>query len=157
MKKIQHENIRSISVKQDALNDIYAHFDAFHKSTVFQEECRSWFKDGKATGRILLWPGCVSGSSLTHSHTLLSYHALTVLPLIRPSISSSQSKTLDSKITTSSTGTTIVLRIWVTARSERTSPKTSKGCRRMFAIPIQSGTWIKKQIYNTAQHVTSWI
>ncbi|KPM37428.1 putative sterigmatocystin biosynthesis monooxygenase stcW [Neonectria ditissima] len=58
MKKIQHENIRSISVKQDALNDIYAHFDEFHKKTVFQEECRSWFKDGKQKNRIYLWPGC---------------------------------------------------------------------------------------------------
>ncbi|KAF7563273.1 hypothetical protein G7046_g863 [Stylonectria norvegica] len=58
MKKIQHDNIRSISVKQDALDDIYAHFDEFHKLTVFKEECRSWFKDGKQHNRILLWPGC---------------------------------------------------------------------------------------------------
>ncbi|KAH8714138.1 hypothetical protein BGZ61DRAFT_505107 [Ilyonectria robusta] len=58
MKKIQHDHIRSISVKQDALDDIYAHFDEFHKKTVFQEECRSWFKDGKQKNRIYLWPGC---------------------------------------------------------------------------------------------------
>ncbi|KAI1850859.1 hypothetical protein JX266_003524 [Neoarthrinium moseri] len=58
MKKIQHENIRSLDVKQDALDDIYAHFDEFHKTTVFQEECRSWFKDGKIKNRIYLWPGC---------------------------------------------------------------------------------------------------
>lgn len=57
MKKIQHDNIRSIAVKQDALDDIYGHFDEFHKSTVFQEECRSWFKDGKKKNRIYLWPG----------------------------------------------------------------------------------------------------
>ncbi|KAM5342812.1 hypothetical protein ACJ41O_013778 [Fusarium nematophilum] len=57
MAKIQHENIRSISVKQDALDDIYAHFDEFHRGTVFQEECRSWFKDGKQKNRIYLWPG----------------------------------------------------------------------------------------------------
>ena len=60
MKKIQHDNIRSIAVKQDALDDIYAHFDEFHATTVFQEECRSWFKDGKQKNRIYLWPGCVS-------------------------------------------------------------------------------------------------
>ncbi|CAI6088645.1 unnamed protein product [Clonostachys chloroleuca] len=57
MRKIQQENIRSISVKQEALDDIYAHFDEFHKTTVFQEECRSWFKDGKMKQRIYLWPG----------------------------------------------------------------------------------------------------
>ena len=60
MKKIQHEQIRSIDVQQEALNDIYAHFDEFHKTTVFREECRSWFKDGKIKNRIYLWPGCVS-------------------------------------------------------------------------------------------------
>ncbi|EOO00866.1 putative 4-hydroxyacetophenone monooxygenase protein [Phaeoacremonium minimum UCRPA7] len=58
MKKIQHENIKSISVQQEAVDDIYAHFDEFHKTTVFQEECRSWFKDGKIKNRIYLWPGC---------------------------------------------------------------------------------------------------
>ncbi|ROT36335.1 FAD/NAD(P)-binding domain-containing protein [Sodiomyces alkalinus F11] len=58
MKKIQHENIRSIDVKQDAVDDIYGHFDEFHKTTVFQENCRSWFKDGKIKNRIYLWPGC---------------------------------------------------------------------------------------------------
>jgi hypothetical protein len=70
MKKIQHENIRSISVKQDALDDIYAHFDEFHRTTVFQEECRSWFKDGKVKNRIYLWPGCVSASTTPISAAL---------------------------------------------------------------------------------------
>lgn len=65
MRKIQHENIRSISVKQEALDDIYAHFDEFHKTTVFQEECRSWFKDGKMKQRIYLWPGSVSAPPIT--------------------------------------------------------------------------------------------
>ncbi|KAI6781281.1 putative sterigmatocystin biosynthesis monooxygenase-like protein [Emericellopsis cladophorae] len=57
MRKIQQDQIRSIAVKQEALNDLYAHFDEFHKTTVFQEECRSWFKDGKQKNRIYLWPG----------------------------------------------------------------------------------------------------
>ena len=57
MKKIQSEAIQSIAVKQEALDDIYAHFDEFHKHTVWQEECRSWFKDGKVKNRIYLWPG----------------------------------------------------------------------------------------------------
>ncbi|KAL4890667.1 hypothetical protein BDV59DRAFT_204147 [Aspergillus ambiguus] len=57
MRKMQQEHIRSMSVKQDALNDIYAHFDEFHKNTVWQEACRSWFKDGKLKNRIYLWPG----------------------------------------------------------------------------------------------------
>lgn len=57
MKKMQHETIKSMAVKQEALDDIYAHFDEFHKNTVWQEDCRSWFKDGKIKNRIYLWPG----------------------------------------------------------------------------------------------------
>ncbi|KAL4808013.1 hypothetical protein BDV18DRAFT_167831 [Aspergillus unguis] len=57
MRKMQTEGIKSMSVKQDALDDIYAHFDEFHKGTVWKEECRSWFKDGKLKQRIYLWPG----------------------------------------------------------------------------------------------------
>lgn len=57
MKKISTEAIKAIEVQQEALDDIYAHFDEFHKHTVWQEECRSWFKDGKVKNRIYLWPG----------------------------------------------------------------------------------------------------
>ena len=57
MKKIQSEGIQSVAVKQEALDDVYAHFDEFHKNTVWQEECRSWFKDGKIKNRIYLWTG----------------------------------------------------------------------------------------------------
>ena len=57
MRKISKECIRAIEVQQEALDDIYAHFDEFHKNTVWQEECRSWFKDGKVKNRIYLWPG----------------------------------------------------------------------------------------------------
>jgi hypothetical protein len=60
MKKMQTEGIKSMAVKQEALDEIYAHFDTFHKTTVWQEECRSWFKDGKIKNRIYLWPGAVS-------------------------------------------------------------------------------------------------
>lgn len=80
MKKIQHDHIRSISVKQDALDDIYAHFDEFHKKTVFQEECRSWFKDGKQKNRIYLWPGCVSVNPSDFIPAILMHFADNSLP-----------------------------------------------------------------------------
>jgi len=57
MRKMQHEQIKAMAVQQAALDDMYAHFDEFHKNTVWQEECRSWFKDGKIKNRIYLWPG----------------------------------------------------------------------------------------------------
>jgi hypothetical protein len=46
-----------MTVKQDALDAIYDHFDEFHSNTVWQEDCRSWFKDGEIKKRIYLWPG----------------------------------------------------------------------------------------------------
>jgi len=73
MRKIQKEQIRSIDVKQEALDDIYAHFDEFHKTTVWQEECRSWFKDGKVKNRIYLWPGSVSFSHPASTALLTIY------------------------------------------------------------------------------------
>jgi cation diffusion facilitator CzcD-associated flavoprotein CzcO len=60
VKKMSTEHIKAIEVKQEALNEIYAHFYEFHKSTVWQEDCRSWFKDGKIKNRIYLWTGSVS-------------------------------------------------------------------------------------------------
>lgn len=62
MKKCQTEGIKALAVRQDSLDEIYAHFDTFHKTTVWQEDCRSWFKDGKIKNRIYLWPGAVSGN-----------------------------------------------------------------------------------------------
>ncbi|KAF2708013.1 FAD/NAD(P)-binding domain-containing protein [Pleomassaria siparia CBS 279.74] len=57
MKKMQTEGIKSMAVKQEALDEIYAHFDTYHQNTVWTEECRSWFKDGRIKNRIYLWPG----------------------------------------------------------------------------------------------------
>ena len=42
MRKISTELIKAIEVQQEALDEIYAHFDEFHSKTVWQEECRSW-------------------------------------------------------------------------------------------------------------------
>ncbi|KAE9367187.1 FAD/NAD(P)-binding domain-containing protein [Stipitochalara longipes BDJ] len=57
MKKIQQEQIKSVEVRQDALDDLFEHFDEFHKETVYQDNCRSWHKDGKIKNRVYLWPG----------------------------------------------------------------------------------------------------
>ncbi|KAK6378802.1 hypothetical protein LTS17_006505 [Exophiala oligosperma] len=57
IRKIQRESIKSMATKQEALDDIFAHMDELHKTTVWGEECRSWFKDGKKEGRIYIWPG----------------------------------------------------------------------------------------------------
>lgn len=63
--KMQAELIKSLVVKQSALDQLYAHFHQFHKNTVWKQDCRSWFKDGKKEGVIYLWPGPVSVSFAT--------------------------------------------------------------------------------------------
>ncbi|KAF4120117.1 Flavin-binding monooxygenase-like [Geosmithia morbida] len=45
------------TVQEDWGDSVNFHFDTFHRTTVFQEECRSWFKDGKIKNRVYLWPG----------------------------------------------------------------------------------------------------
>ena len=82
MRKIQTQTIKSIDVKQEALDDIYAHFDEFHKTTVWQEECRSWFKDGKVKNRIYLWPGSVSFPTYLPTY-LPTPHSPSILSRIR--------------------------------------------------------------------------
>lgn len=112
MCKIQKEHIKSLDVKQEALDDIYAHFDEFHKTTVWQEECRSWFKDGKIKNRIYLWPGSVgyANPTLRESANYLC---------IRPFIFSRPSKILASKITISAIDTRIGSPFLVMEKSRR--------------------------------------
>jgi cation diffusion facilitator CzcD-associated flavoprotein CzcO len=73
VKKMSSEGIKAVEVKQDALDEIYAHFDEYHKDTVWKEECRSWFKDGQVKNRIYLWTGSVSDV-----HTLAPFTRLTL-------------------------------------------------------------------------------
>ncbi|KAF7795033.1 hypothetical protein EIP86_006177 [Pleurotus ostreatoroseus] len=52
-RKMQRERLKSIEVKREAVED----FDAYIE-TVFTENVRTWYKMGKAQGRIVgLWPG----------------------------------------------------------------------------------------------------
>lgn len=177
MKKIQHDNIRSIAVTQQALNEIYQHFDEFHKTTVWQEECRSWFKDGKQKNRIYLWPGPVSAAAplitprssrnpprqlrsgchnpcalvslfARHASWLNHSRSKEALRLTscnhRRSISSSRSRTLDSKTMISVGGTGTGLPSWERARSRPTRPRTSPACRLTSATTTTNGASNRK-------------
>jgi hypothetical protein len=76
VKKIQSEGVLSITVSQEATDDLYQHFDEFHKQTVWQEECRSWFKNGRIKNRIYLWPGPVSSRSISCQQLTFSDYPL---------------------------------------------------------------------------------
>ena len=56
--RMQTQNIRTISPKPSAVEDFSNFCDQYFKNTVFSDECSSWYKGGKKTGRVsALWPG----------------------------------------------------------------------------------------------------
>lgn len=48
--KMQRENIKAMSVKQEAVNDFMEYVDVYFQKTVYSEKCRSWYKKGLETG-----------------------------------------------------------------------------------------------------------
>ncbi|GLB41651.1 putative pyridine nucleotide-disulphide oxidoreductase [Lyophyllum shimeji] len=54
----QTENIRSFAPKREAVEDFVAHKDQFMKGTVWEHDCRSWYKSNSVSGKVsALWPG----------------------------------------------------------------------------------------------------
>ncbi|THG98259.1 hypothetical protein EW145_g7456, partial [Phellinidium pouzarii] len=57
-KKMQREHLKSIEPKKEAVMEFDEYLEAYFKTTVFNEHCRSWYKRGNASGRnVGLWPG----------------------------------------------------------------------------------------------------
>ncbi|KAF2847728.1 FAD/NAD(P)-binding domain-containing protein [Plenodomus tracheiphilus IPT5] len=57
IRKLQKENIASMVVKPARAKDFTAYADAYFRGTVFDDKCRSWYKN-KGTGEVVgLWPG----------------------------------------------------------------------------------------------------
>jgi hypothetical protein len=135
MMKMQAEHIKSIEVRQEALDELYAHLDEYHKATVWSEECRSWFKDGKVKNRIYLWPGSVrkaAGRWQTCTNILS-----------RQFTSSSPSKILASKTTTSNTGTRTASPSSETATSRLPLHATWPALALTSGTRITTGRWTK--------------
>ncbi|KAL4927567.1 flavin-containing monooxygenase [Aspergillus undulatus] len=56
--KMQRDNIRSMNVRKEAVEQFTKHCDQYFSRTVFGMECRSWYKAGSLNGRVVaLWPG----------------------------------------------------------------------------------------------------
>ncbi|KAJ3559925.1 hypothetical protein NM688_g37 [Phlebia brevispora] len=57
-RKMQRERLRCVEVKAEAVQDFDDVLEAYFPRTVHTEKVRSWYKAGKADGRIIaLWPG----------------------------------------------------------------------------------------------------
>ena len=57
VKKCQLDRIRTIAPKVDATNEFREHADLLLKRTVWNQKCRSWFKNGTIDGLPRLYPG----------------------------------------------------------------------------------------------------
>ncbi|GCB21620.1 putative sterigmatocystin biosynthesis monooxygenase stcW [Aspergillus awamori] len=69
VQKMQRDNIRSMSVRQDAVKRFTRHCDQYFSRTVYSEKCRSWYKGGDEDGRVIgVWPGSSLHSLKTLSH-----------------------------------------------------------------------------------------
>lgn len=62
VRKIQVENIRSISPRQDVVSEFAEHTQTMLHGTVWEDECNSWYtrSDGRITA---VWPGKVVTST----------------------------------------------------------------------------------------------
>jgi hypothetical protein len=57
VKKIQTENIKSLTPKLSVCQKFAEHADLFSKRTAWAGHCRSWFKQGKFDGPLSIFPG----------------------------------------------------------------------------------------------------
>ena len=56
--KCQTEGIKSVTPKQEAVDDFVEHIDVFMERTAWSSRCRSWFKNGTVDGPVVaLHPG----------------------------------------------------------------------------------------------------
>ncbi|TAQ87444.1 hypothetical protein B7494_g4224 [Chlorociboria aeruginascens] len=57
IKKIQVENIKSLSPRREVCEAFVEHADLFLQRTAWTSGCSSWFKQGKIDGPLAIWPG----------------------------------------------------------------------------------------------------
>ena len=62
----QTENIHSFSPKMEVVEEFIAHKDQFMKSTIWDHDCHSWYKNNSSGKIIALWPG----STMHYIHSL---------------------------------------------------------------------------------------
>ena len=76
VRKIQEENLRALEVKQEPITQLYEHIDAWHygsaegshRGSVWNDECKSWYKNNILGGKLWIWGGSVC--LLSHSQIL---------------------------------------------------------------------------------------
>lgn len=58
-KKIQDEQLLALEVKQEPVTQLYEHIDAWHLGSVWNQDCKSWYKNNIRGGKLWIWGGSV--------------------------------------------------------------------------------------------------
>ncbi|OAG35207.1 hypothetical protein AYO21_10605 [Fonsecaea monophora] len=66
VKKIQKENIKSMVVRQECVDQLYQHIDEWHKRSVWNADCKNWYKQNIVGGKLWIW----GGSGLHYNKTI---------------------------------------------------------------------------------------
>ena len=75
--KIQTEGIRALEVKQEPVDELYEYIDEWHKGSVWNQNCKSWYKNNIVGGKLWIWGGSVSNSSPRENEPLKFPNLLT--------------------------------------------------------------------------------
>nr|QFR37238.1 flavin-containing monooxygenase [Cyberlindnera americana] len=57
VKRVAEESVTSFDPKQEAVEDFIQQRKTFLERTVWNDPCRSWFKQGTYDGELMMWPG----------------------------------------------------------------------------------------------------
>ncbi|KAK6380739.1 hypothetical protein LTS17_004939 [Exophiala oligosperma] len=55
--RIQNEGIRALEVKQEPVDQLYEYIDEWHKGSVWNKDCKSWYKNNIVGGKLWIWGG----------------------------------------------------------------------------------------------------
>ncbi|GJC86497.1 putative sterigmatocystin biosynthesis monooxygenase stcW [Colletotrichum liriopes] len=56
-RKMQSDRIRTLDVREHAVDQLNEYIDAWHETSVFSASCKSWYKNNTRDGQILVWGG----------------------------------------------------------------------------------------------------
>ena len=64
---MQEDGIRALEVKDEAVTHLYEHIDGWHKRSVWNAPCKSWYKNNIIGGKLWIW----GGSALHYIKTMM--------------------------------------------------------------------------------------
>ncbi|KIW11199.1 hypothetical protein PV08_10499 [Exophiala spinifera] len=66
LRRIQTEDIRALEVRREPVLELYERTDRWHQRSVWNQDCKSWYKNNIPGGKLWIW----GGSSLHYLKTL---------------------------------------------------------------------------------------